>query len=108
MRAKLAAANGQLCLPCCLETPLAQKRGGAKHIREVVYTEPDRFSKVAPMRNLKRSGSRDSGRYQVYSLVEPRLLALIWPEAKARVVSSPKPSSERVELDGGPIVTRLQ
>ena len=53
---------GQLCLPRCLETPLTQKRGGAKHIRGVVYTytEPDRFSKVVPMRNLKRSGSRDS------------------------------------------------
>ena len=53
---------GQLCLPRCLESgnPLAQKRGGAKHIRKVVYTEPDRFSKVAPMPILKRSGSRDS------------------------------------------------
>ena len=55
-----AACYGQLCLPRCLETPLAEKRGGAKHIREAVYTEPECFSKVAPMPNLKRSGSRDS------------------------------------------------
>ena len=78
VRAKLAAAMARPAVSSSLlETPLAQKIGGAKHIREVVYTEPDRFSKVAPMRNLKRSGSRDS-RYQVYSLAEPRLLALIW------------------------------
>ena len=70
VRAKLAAAMaGQLCLlrVAYIETPLAQKRGGAKHIREIVYTQPNRFSKVAPMRNLKRSGSRTrgTGRYQV-------------------------------------------
>ena len=60
------------------------------------------------MRNLKRSGSRDSRHGHVPgSLAEPRLLALIWPEAKARVASSPRPFSKRVELDGGPIVTRL-
>ena len=63
VRAKLAAAMASCVFRVAwkVETPLAQKRGGAKHIR---IHRTRRFSKVAPMRNLKRSGST---RYQVAS-----------------------------------------
>ena len=75
--------------------PLAQKRGGAKHIREVVQCHAHAQPKTVWFTRLEAL-------YQVYSLAEPHLLALIWPEAKARVASSPRPFSERVELDEGP------
>ena len=93
---KASGCYGQLCRPRCLETPLAQKMGGAKHICEVVYTEPDRFFQGrahAQPKTVWFTRTQRTGRYHVYSFAEPRLLALIWPEAKARVPLSPGPFS---------------
>ena len=102
------AGKASCCRASCVfrvawKPPCAEK-GRGQALREVVYTytELDSFSKVASMRNLKRSGSRDTRVPGIpYSLTEPRLLPLIWPEAKARVYP------RRRESGRGPIVTRL-
>ena len=83
--------------------PLAQKRGGTKHIRDSNVS----FRGRAHAQPKTVWFTRLEARVGTGSLAEPRLLALIWPEAIAQVASSPRPFSERVELDGEPMVTRL-